>query len=368
MLKKIFCIVIVIAMVLGLVACSTPSTTETPSTEASTEVSTETSSEETASTEATPVEFPEMTITFSTPDTENAVTAGGINSMKDYIEEATDSKVTFDLNFNSSLFPQDQEMEAVMQGNCDMNICWFDWLAPYMPELNTLNVPYLFATPENFAAFFKTDTADQLCDTITQKTGIHVLRPVYYRGMRTVNLRTDKKITTREDLKNVKLRMPNSPAYLAIGRALGANSVPLGGADIYLGLQTGTIDGQDNAVSLIRSSSFYEVTESVTMTGHVFSAGVIMFNDEKWQSMSPELQQIINEGAQKCADYITNTTLSEQADDIAFLEENGVKVYQLTDDELASYSKEVTEAFLADESIAKDIDMTLYQSIVDAQK
>ena len=96
-------------------------------------------------------------------------------------------------------------------------------------------------------------------------------------------------MTCRADLEDIKMRFPNSPSGLFWGEALGANPIPMSYSDVYLGLQTGAVNGQDNAVGKIRSESFYEVTESVTITGHVVSGNPVFISEELYQSMSSRI-------------------------------------------------------------------------------
>ena len=147
---------------------------------------------------------------------------------------------------------------------------------------------------------------------------------------------------------------------------MGGNPIGLAMSEVYLSLQTGAIDGQDNAVSTIISNSWQEVTESVTITGHMLAFGDILINESLWQSMTPELQQIISDGVEQAADYITETSMTQMEDDIAFLEQSGVSVYKLTDEELAAYREEVQEYYFANGgSLLDKVDMDLYQKILD---
>ena len=163
------------------------------------------------------------------------------------------------------------------------------------------------------------------------------------------------------------MRFPNSTSGLFWGEALRVQTQFPCRLQIYtLVLQTGAVDGQDNAVSYIRSLSFYEVTESVTLTGHVIGGNPFFINEELYQSMSPELQQFILECAQEACEWISETTEAEQENDIAFLEEQGLTVYRLSDEELTAYSDEVKAYYFESETgqeITAEWDMDLYNAI-----
>jgi len=91
-----------------------------------------------------------------------------------------------------------------------------------------------------------------------------------YLGTRQVNLREVRNwCSTPADLKGVKLRMPGCKEWLFLGEALGATATPLAFGEVYLGLKTGTIDGQDNPLPTVRAAKFYEVTKQLVLTSHL---------------------------------------------------------------------------------------------------
>jgi hypothetical protein len=90
-----------------------------------------------------------------------------------------------------------------------------------------------------------------------------------YLGTRQVNLREARNVKTPADLKGIKLRMPGSKDWLFLGNALGATATPLAFGEVYLGLKTGTIDGQDNPLPSVRAAKFYEVTKQLVLTSHL---------------------------------------------------------------------------------------------------
>ncbi len=91
---------------------------------------------------------------------------------------------------------------------------------------------------------------------------------------------------TPADLKGVKLRMPGTKEWLFLGEALGATATPLAFGEVYLGLKTGTIDGQDNPLPTVRAAKFYEVTKQLVMTNHLVDGIFIAISDKTWKAMT----------------------------------------------------------------------------------
>ena len=365
-MKKLFCIVLVLILALGLVACQSAPATETVSTTDPSAVVETSTALASASTEVTETGYQgeEKTLIMNVGCTETNADGKGMQLLKDYVEEKTNGKVKIDLYFNASLFPSDQDIPEVNAGNLDLINTGAGQLADYMPELGMLNSAYLFKSYEHMMAFFASDAGQALFDKIAENAGVRVLG-AHCVGFRCVNINVDRKIKSRADLADIKLRMANSESWQFMGKALGANPVPVNFPDLYLSLQTGAVDGQDNPVATIKGSSFYEVTKSVTMTKHVVYFSWIAISESTWESISPELKKVIQDGVNAANKYITETSMTAQEDDIAFLKEKGMTVYELTDEELASYRQEVINYYLADQNAIAKWDMDLYQTIQD---
>ena len=368
-MKKLVCIVLAMLMVFGLAACSNsgePAATQSASAEETVEetveaeASADASTEGSASAETAAYSGEEMALIFSSFAVENSIDADAYRLFKEQIEEATNGKVTVELYFNSSLYPQNQELDALIKGNIDFMTCGVDALGTYIEEWNIAIAPYVFKNVDHYFAFFESEAAQELFDRTEEELGVSALA-TYYQGARHICLNEDIKITSRDDLKSIKLRVPGSDACMKLAEALGTNPVSVGYADTYLAIQTGTVDGLENPIPYIRTNSFYEVSESMTLNGHQISGGNIMINTEKWQSMSPELQQIIQDAAEEACLYMTDTVKAKEEEDIAWLKEKGLIIYELTDEELESYRQEVLEYYLANNTV----DMDLFQSIQD---
>ena len=365
MIKKIVSVILALVLMAGLAACSSTTDTTDESEETASEATGETADESATdeeSAETTEYTGEEMTLTFSTQYAEVSTEGEGIALFADLVSEKTDGKVTIEAYYSSTLVAQDQQIAGLSKGTLDMTSFGLDGLYTWWDMQNSC---YFFKNTAHRQAFEQSEIHEELYETAAEEYNVRYLATLY-NGLRTVNLNIDRKVTCRADLADIKLRMPNTEACLFWGTSLGANPTPMSSADIYLGIQTGAVDGQDNAVNAIRTNSFYEVTESVTITGHIISACDITMRDDLFQSMSPELQQIILESAQEAGAWITDTIDAQYEEDVAFLEENGVTVYTLTDEELTAYSEEVKAYYFESEegqALTADWDMDLYNEI-----
>ncbi|TJV52738.1 MAG: C4-dicarboxylate ABC transporter, partial [Mesorhizobium sp.] len=127
---------------------------------------------------------------------------------------------------------------------------------------------YLFRDAAHLKAFFASDAGAELKRMAEDQLGVRVLGPTYF-GLRQVGLKPDKEIKTPADMAGIKLRMPGGDAWQFLGQALGANPTPMAYAEVYTGLQTGAIDGQDNPLPNVENMKFYEVMSQIVLTSHL---------------------------------------------------------------------------------------------------
>jgi TRAP-type C4-dicarboxylate transport system substrate-binding protein len=182
----------------------------------------------------------------------------------------------------------------------------------------------------------------------SDKMEVTLLTPIYL-GTRQVNLREVRNVKTPADLKGVKLRMPGSKEWLFLGEALGATATPLAFGEVYLGLKTGTIDGQDNPLPSVRAAKFYEVTKQIVMTNHLVDGIFIAISDKAWKAMTPGQRQKVQAAANDAAAFNNDNRLKEEAQIVDFFKQQGLTV---TTPDVDAFRKAVQAAY-ASSDIAK---------------
>src|SRR5690606_37668912 len=163
-------------------------------------------------------------------------------------------------------------------------------ISKQIPAWSILTAGYLFRDAAHLKAFFASEAGEEMKKLAEDQLGIRVLGPTYF-GVRQVGLKGDKEIKTPADLAGVKLRMPGGDAWQFLGTALGANPVAMAYAEVYTGLQTGAIDGQDNPLPNVQNMKFYEVMSQIVLTSHLVGFDLLTVSSKVWNDMSPELQQ-----------------------------------------------------------------------------
>lgn len=243
------------------------------------------------------------------------------------IEEKSDGRLTATVHDSASLMDQNSEQDAVRRGSVDMVYSGPQWVQELVPEAGLLTVPYLFCSVDHLYDTYDGEVGEQIFDLVAERTGA---RPLYsqYLGTRQLMLKDVGTINTPADLAGVKLRVPDAQSWIDMGNALGANPTPVSFSELYLALQTGTVDGQDNPLPSSILNGFDEVTSQVVLTSHVINDVWFTINEDLWQSLDDEAKQIIEDSFAEARDYATDIVLDRESEAVATLEERGLKVYE----------------------------------------
>jgi TRAP-type C4-dicarboxylate transport system substrate-binding protein len=233
---------------------------------------------------------------------------------------------TFQPYFNGTLFKQGTELVAVQRGNLEMALLPPSDFANQVPAFDILGAAYVVRDAAHLDRIFKSDVGEAFRKMAREQLGVVILAPAYY-GARHVNLKGNKKIRTPEDLAGVKLRMPGGESWQFLGRAIGANPVPVAYAETYTGLQTGLIDGQDNPLPNNRLMKFHEVTNQTVLTGHNIGFGLLIIRAQVFDNLKPEQQQLLRSAAEKAFAWSTAEYIKQESELIDFFRSAGQDVY-----------------------------------------
>jgi len=155
---------------------------------------------------------------------------------------------------------------------------------------------------------------------------IRILGPTFF-GTRQVGLKPKKKINTPADMAGIKLRMPPGEAWQFLGRALGANPTPMAYGEVYTGLQTGAIDGQDNPLPNVQNQKFYEVMSQIVLTSHLVGFDLLTVSLKVWSGMSADQQKKFQAAADKAINWSAAEHLKREAELVDFVKKEGLEVY-----------------------------------------
>ena len=271
--------------------------------------------------------------------------AQAMKVFKEKVEELSGGNIIVDLYTDAVLFTQEEELVAVVGGDADMTLTSASWLTTGSPWISMFTAGYVFKNYDHMTKVLNGDIGKDVFERVSKEQGLLPLA-AFYLGSRQISLSQDKAIKTPEDLKGINLRMPNTDAWLFLGRALGANPTPISFSELYLALQTGVVDGQDNPLPTVESAKFFEVQKSITLTNHLVDSVWPAINTAKWNSLTPAQQDIIRQAVEAARAFCDETNNQREADLVAFFKEKGLSIYEADVD---AFSKHVTDYYLADD-------------------
>jgi len=279
------------------------------------------------------------------------------------IEKLTEGQIKVETYYGGQLFSQEGQQNAVRRGALEMTNTGLNWLANYVPYLNMLAAAYFFNDYEHMTKVMNGEIGKEIANDVAKKTNVRILSS-WYLGTRQLNLRDIGKIVkTPEDMKGVKLRMPNSPSWLYMGKALGANPTPININELYMALKTGTVDGQDNPLPNSIKRKFYEVTKYTILTGHYVNPIISVINEDKWQELGPELQEKVYAAEEKAREFCDSTIMKEEKEGYDILKDKGMIFIEVDKD---LWKEKVLGYYLADKKMTESWDMNLYEKVQEA--
>ena len=299
-----------------------------------------------------------LTVTLTAVSTDTHAQA--MMKFKEKVEELSEGNITVEVYTDAQLFTQEEEVAAVVMGDADMTLTSASWLTTGSPWISMFTAGYLFNSYDHMTTTLNGEIGQEVFQKVSDEQGLLPLG-AWYLGSREISLSEDKAVKTPEDLNGVNLRMPNSDAWLFLGKALGANPTPISFSELYLSLQTGAVDGQDNPLGTVDSAKFYEVQKSITLTHHLVDSVWPAINSAKWDSLTDAQKDIILQGLEAGRDYCDSTNVQKVEDLIAFFEEQGVKIYEA---DIPAFQEHVLDCYLNDE-ISADWDMDMYDKIAE---
>jgi TRAP-type transport system periplasmic protein len=255
---------------------------------------------------------------------------------------AKDAEGDFKLEpfYNGTLFKQGTELVALQRDNLEMgNIAPQDF-SKQIPAWSILTSAYLFRDANHLNAFFGSDLGAQMKKMVEDQLKVKILGPTFF-GTRQVGLKPNKKINTPADMAGVKLRMPPGEAWQLLGRSLGANPTPMAYAEVYTGLQTGAIDGQDNPLPNVQNMKFYEVMSQIVLTSHLVGFDLLTVNMKTWNAMGAAKQKSFQAAVDKAIAWSASEHSKREAELAEGFRKQGLQVYAPNVDAFRSYAQKV---------------------------
>lgn len=244
------------------------------------------------------------------------------------VDEKSAGRIKIDV-FSSGQLGGDRELvESAQNGDIAFVVQNTAPQVNFVPELAVFDLPNLFVNADVARKVLDSEFFDE----IAAKYEANNLKLLGYadQGFRTMT--SNKKIETIADFSGQKIRTMENPNHLEYWKSIGANPTPMAFAEVYIGLQQGTIDAQENPYEVIVSSKFYEVQKYVINTNHLLHLLSLISSKSVFESLSAEDQQLVQEAADEAKVWAREQADSRVADRVEIITTNGAEIVELSDE------------------------------------
>jgi tripartite ATP-independent transporter DctP family solute receptor len=234
----------------------------------------------------------------------------------------------FDIQvFPASSLGKETDINQGMQlGTVDMIISGPSFAARSYPRLGIAYYPFIFRDADHLVAYSKSEVFKEIADGFRAKTGIQILAYTYYGARHTTAQRPFKDCA---GMKGLKIRVPDVPTYTATPRACGANPTPIAFAEVYLALQNGTVDAQENPLTTIEAKKFFEVQKHIMLTGHIVDGLTTQVAPHVWNALNDAEKKLFSEVALQAAARATDDIKKREAELAEEFRKKGLGVHEV---------------------------------------
>ena len=293
---------------------------------------------------------------LATASPEDTVTQLFAEKFADEVNRLSDGRMQIQVYANSTLGGDRDLLETCADGDIPFVVQNTAPQVTFMPDLAVFDLPCVFDSLDDCRDKLDDPEFYNLVSDVYTDGGYHLLA-IADQGFRVMS--TNKKVSSFTDFKGQKIRTMENPYHLAFWKSIGASPTPMSFSEVYIGLQQHTIDAQENPYEVIVSNNLYEQQDYVIETNHLPHLITLIVNDEFFQDLSEEEQEIMTEAANTALTYAREQSDSRISDKIATIEASGTEIISLTDDERAEM-REATQGVY--EQIQEVVSPELYNA------
>src|SRR6266498_457760 len=226
----------------------------------------------------------------------------------------------------SSLGKETDINQGLSLGTVDMIISGPSFAARSYPRIGIAYYPFIFRDADHLIAYSKSPLFAEMVEGFRQKTGIQITAYTYYGARQTTS---NRQFTDCAGMKGLKIRVPDVPTYMATPKACGANPTPIAFAEVYLALQNGTVEAQENPLTTIEAKKFYEVQKAIMMTSHIVDGLTTQVGPHVWNKLTDAEKKIFVDVTQEAAAKATADIKKREAELADEFKKKGLQIVQV---------------------------------------
>ena len=293
-----------------------------------------------------------FTVKIGHSDTTTNLINVSLENFAKYVEEQSGGAVKVDIYAAEQLGSNSEMAEMIEMGSLDAMMMPQGQEATLAPKINTLGLPFLFSDYESVYKVLDSEIGDELVADLADHNMIQL---AYWENGLRQTTNSKKPINTAADFKGLKIRTPEDAMTIAIFTALGASPSPLAFSELYLALQQGTFDGQENPISNIHANNFQDVQKYLAMTNHKYECKNMIFSLTSWNKYPEDVQNLLKEAAKTYGDEHRKAIVDSQETMLKDLEEAGMEVTYPDIADLQAATASVYDDFYAENDWAEDL-------------
>jgi len=280
----------------------------------------------------------------------------GAVKFKEVVEDLSEGQISVQIFPAEQLGSEREQLEGVRLGTQEISTHSPGMLATVFPKVAVFGMPYIFRDQSHIHEVLESPVGQKITAEFREKTGLRVVG-FWDRGPR--YLTSNKPVWTADDVKGLKIRVPEVPTYLETWRALGAKPTPIAFGELYTALALGTVEAQENPLEIIWNNKFFEVQDYLCLTGHLRGVLWVVMNDSFYQRLPKNLQKVVDEAFEVATDYTNDLVARAQSELLQKLIAKGMKVTIPNVATFEEATKDVYKKFAGSESFSE----TLYFEI-----
>ena len=319
-MKKALALILALAMILALCACGSSA----------------------GSTASSGSKYDKIKLTMAVNGTDTQVDSRVANHFKELVEAETDGAITIEVYPNDQLAGGNASkgVEMVADGSTDVAAYATVALSVLDSKLGIALVPWTFSSYTEARETIDS-TGLAYYDSVLNQYGLIAIGS-FHNGFRQLSNKV-RPVTAPEDLKGLKIRVPGGEIYMSFFKLFGADPTNMNWGEVFTALQQGTIDGQENGVSVTSTSGVLEVQKYVTIWNYSYENDLIVFNSALWDTLSADTQAMLTEKAVEACNWGRDIVEAEHDQLIADFRDKGIQVDVLTEEQLAPFKTQVAD-------------------------
>jgi tripartite ATP-independent transporter DctP family solute receptor len=267
----------------------------------------------------------------------------GLSEFKRIVESESNGRIAVQLFPSEQLGSLVEMVENVRQGAQEISLASPGWFSQFYPRIDVLELPFLVTDWDQARRMLESKAFRNLARAAEAETGLLIYAKFPYGFRNVANSR--RPVNTLEDLAGLKLRVQNTPVHLATFRALGASPVALAWGETYQAVQSGVVDGLENANTVLLANKFPEIAKYISVTNHLFGMLLAYINPDFYNGLSDGDRELIDRAMAAAEDLSLRLALKQSETALDELRKLGAEVNVVPPEEIERMRQAVQSVY-----------------------